>query len=369
MVASISARGGVQAALGYYGHLGRDDYYLRGGEPPGRWAGEAAARLSLDDPVIRSEFEAALNGIDPKTGARLAALGGRHLNHAAGWDMTFSAPKSVSVAWALSDAGERLEIERAQRSAVAAATRHLEQTAGWARRGKGVALREPTAGLLLAKFDHHVSRELDPQLHTHVFVFNVAPRKDGTWGAIISRELYKAQKQAGAVYRAALAADLERQGYAITRSAESFRIAAVPRQVERAFSKRRLAIEAAAEAHGYRSAKGMELAALRTRQAKREVRHEALFDTWRAEARALKFEFKVDIDRQASATPPASRISAAERHPMPHASRAAALEPATQQLGNAADKLSNAARAVDQRSGMPGLAVDLRQHEREHGRR
>jgi conjugative relaxase-like TrwC/TraI family protein len=190
MVASISARGGVDAALRYYAHLGQDDYYLRDGEPPGRWAGEGAARLSLAGPVTKSEFEAALKGIDPKTGARLAALGGRMQQHAAGWDITFSAPKSVSVLWALTEAHDRLAIESAHRTAVAPATRQLEHTAAWARRGKGGAVREPTAGLLMATFDPHTSRELDPQLHGHVFVFNLAPRKDGTWGAIVSRELY-----------------------------------------------------------------------------------------------------------------------------------------------------------------------------------
>ena len=290
MVATISARGGVEAALGYYGHLGRDDYYTRGAEPPGGWAGEGAARLSLAGPVTRSDFEAALKGIDPHTGAQLARLGGKSLNHAAGWDMTFSAPKSVSVLWALSDARDRPGIEQAQGVAVAAATSYLERTAAFARRGKGGAVREPTAGLLLARFDHHTSRELDPQLHTHVFVFNLAPRRDGTWGAIVSRELYKAQKQAGAVYRAALAAELERAGFRLERTTDSFRVAAIPRDVERAFSKRRQSIEAAAEAHGYQSPKGMELAALRTRQPKRDVSRERLFEGWRAEARALGFE-------------------------------------------------------------------------------
>jgi conjugative relaxase-like TrwC/TraI family protein len=223
MVASISARGGVQAALGYYAHLGQDDYYLRDGEPPGGWAGEGAARLSLAGPVTKSEFEAALRGIDPKTGERLAALGGRVQDHAAGWDMTFSAPKSVSVLWALSEARERPVIEGAHQTAVAAATRYLEQTAAWARRGKGGATREPTAGLLMATFEHHTSRELDPQLHAHVFIFNLAPRRDGTWGAIVSRELYKAQKRAGAVYRSALAGELERAGYAVERASDNFR--------------------------------------------------------------------------------------------------------------------------------------------------
>ena len=140
VVASISARGGVQAALSYYAHLGRDDYYLRDDGHPGRWAGEGAARLALSGPVTKSEFEAALKGIDPKTGERLAALGGRLQDHAAGWDMTFSAPKSVSVLWALSEERGRMAIEGAHRTAVATATRHLEHTAAWARRGKGGAV-------------------------------------------------------------------------------------------------------------------------------------------------------------------------------------------------------------------------------------
>ncbi len=65
MVASISARGSAKAALVYYEHLGRDDYYARGGEPPGRWAGAGADRLSLDGPVTQAEFAAALSGLDP----------------------------------------------------------------------------------------------------------------------------------------------------------------------------------------------------------------------------------------------------------------------------------------------------------------
>ena len=126
--------------------------------------------------------------------------------------MTFSPPKSVSVLWALSEAPERQIIAEAHRSAVLAATSQLEAAAGWARRGRAGATRERTAGLLMAQFDHHTSRESDPQLHTHAFIFNLAPRRDGSWGAIVSRELYKAQKQAGATYRRALASELESQG-------------------------------------------------------------------------------------------------------------------------------------------------------------
>lgn len=299
MVATISARGSAKAALAYYSHLGADNYYTRDGEPPGRWAGEGAEQLSLEGPVTRHEFEAALNGRDPKTGMQLAAHGGRSKTHAAGWDITFSSPKSVSVLWALSDEKDRRLIETAQEKAVIKATKFLEQSAVWARRGEGGRIRERTAGLLTAQFDHHTSRDLDPQLHTHVFVFNLAPRMDGSWGAIVSRELYKSQKQAGLQYRAELARELEREGFAVEKAAESFRMSAIPERIERAFSKRRQAIEEAAKTHGYQTPKGMELANLRTRKSKEKTETRDLYSVWKSEAKALGFELTPEKIRAA----------------------------------------------------------------------
>jgi conjugative relaxase-like TrwC/TraI family protein len=219
MVASISARGNAATALRYYDHLRRDDYYSRDGEPPGRWAGRGAERLSLVGPVTHTEFDAALKGFDPKTGERLVQSGGHGRAHSAGWDMTFSAPKSVSVLWALSAAHDRQMIEQTHRSAVLTATAHLERTAGWARRGRGGATRERTAGLLMAQFDHHTSREADPQLHTHAFIFNLAPRRDSSWGAILSGDLYKAQKHVGLTYRNAACTENLNPGVAVMESA------------------------------------------------------------------------------------------------------------------------------------------------------
>lgn len=308
MVASISARKSVSAALGYYRHMGEDDYYARDGEAPGRWEGRGAERLSLDGSVEKSAFEAALSGRDPKTGAPLVQTNGRA--HAAGWDMTFSAPKSVSVLWALSPDADRAVIETAHRTAVLEATRHLEDNAAWARRSKGGARREPTAGLLMAQFDHHMSRALDPQIHTHVFIFNLAPRRDGSWGAIISRPLYLAQKEAGRVYRAALARTLERSGWRLEKTADAFRVAAIPPHVERAFSKRRQEIEQAAKAFGYNTPDGMELAALRTRQAKKSVPLEQRFEAWRNEARSLGFEQAPARERPIQAEKFAAKVAA-----------------------------------------------------------
>lgn len=368
MVASISARGNAKSALAYYDHLRRDDYYTRSGEPPGRWAGEGAARLSLDGPVTQAEFESVLAGLDPKTGERLVQHGGRGQDHSAGWDMTFSASKSVSVLWALANEEDRQAIEKAHRSAVLAASDHLERNAGWARRGRGGSLREQTAGLLMAQFDHHTSRESDPQLHTHCFVFNCAPRRDGSWGAIVSRELYKVQKETGAVYRRELAGELERLGHRLDRQKDGFRVAAIPHDIERAFSKRRQAIEEAARTHGYKTPKGMELATLRTRRAKRDMHLDGLLTFWQAEAKTLGFE--LNRDRQHTHQPtarlpnPAYAALGRANITSPAAPSSATVPTAEQQapaqLGN---RLGHALRSLDQPSRMSGVRVRLRDRE------
>jgi conjugative relaxase-like TrwC/TraI family protein len=354
MFASISARKSVGAAVSYFKHMAHDEYYTGKGEAEaeadGEWDGRGAERLALDSPVLKADFEAALNGIDPKTGERLTQI---RKSHAPGWDMTFSAPRSVSVMWALSPAAERTKIEAAHRQAVHAATTHLEDHHAFTRRGKGGAIREPVAGLTIARFHHHTSRDLDPQLHTHAFIFNTAPRRDGTWGSLVSRDLYKAQKEAGAVYREHLANRLERDGHAVERYGTNFRLKAIPRDIERAFSKRRQAIEQAADTYGYRTPKGMELAALRTRQAKRPREREALFQAWQAEARTLGFD--VARARQQQAQIGAQSQHLPTRGPQVHTRSPARILPTAQQLISA---IALASRAS---SSMQGVQIKLRQ--------
>jgi conjugative relaxase-like TrwC/TraI family protein len=374
MVASISARGAAAAALRYYDHLQRDDYYSRDGEPPGRWAARGAERLSLAGPVTHAEFDAALQGFDPKTGERLVQSGGHGRAHSAGWDMTFSAPKSVSVLWALSQEKDRQMIEQAHRSAVLTATAHLEGTAAWARRGRAGATRERTAGLLMAQFDHHTSRETDPQLHTHAFIFNLAPRRDGSWGAILSRDLYKAQKQAGLTYRNALANELERQGVRLDRYKDSFRVTAIPPEVERAFSKRRQAIEEAARIYGYNTPKGMELATLRTRRPKRDAKLGELTRHWQAEAKAIGFELQgsrqhtrsVAANNDRPTTGPSASRSDLASPPLtalaPTASKTIAEQERPARLGS---QLGQALRPFDKRAVMSGSRIRLRDKELE----
>jgi hypothetical protein len=164
---------------------------------------------------------------------------------------------------------------------------------------------------------------------------------------------------AGAVYRGELASALDRQGHRLDQQKDSFRVSEIPRAVERAFSKRRQAIEAAAEKHGYRTPKRMELAALRTRRPKRDAKLDELRKHWRAEAKVLGFE----LDRQhrrGPATPDRSRLAwAADRRdanafvrpasvPAPASQQAAAQ--LGQQLGRALSVLIHA--RPDERAGI-----------------
>jgi conjugative relaxase-like TrwC/TraI family protein len=359
MVASISARKSVAAAVSYFKHMASDEYYTGKGEKQpeaeadGEWAGRGAERLALEGSVSKADFEAMLNGRDPKTGARLTQVG---KSHAPGWDMTFSAPKSVSVMWALAPEADRKTIEAAHRNAVRAATTHLEDTHAFTRRGKGGAVREPVAGLTIARFHHHTSRDLDPQLHTHAFIFNSAPRRDGSWGSLVSRDLYKAQKEAGAVYRAHLAHELERGGHAVKRFDTTFRLKAIPRDIERAFSKRRQAIKQAADTYGYRSPKGMEQAALRTRQAKRPAQRPALFEAWKQEARTLGFDLARARLQTVRAPAQAQQTNTAARPaPAPSSDRV---------LASAQSMLGLIARASSTPSGGAGLQARLRDSSR-----
>ena len=95
----------------YYLQLAREDYYLEGGEPPGRWVGLGAEALSLDGVVDRESLHNLLSGFDPKGREAWVQNPGSN-DRQSGWDLTFSAPKSVSVLWSQLPSGERAAIVR-----------------------------------------------------------------------------------------------------------------------------------------------------------------------------------------------------------------------------------------------------------------
>lgn len=282
---SISAISSSTDAAAYYQHLAqRDDYYLDGGEPPGRWVGAGAEAMALSGTVHAEQFTRVLSGVDPATAK--PRVHGAGEAHRPGWDLTFSAPKSVSAAWAAADETERAAITAAHDTAVDAALELLEDEAATARRGRAGESHERAAGLIAAVYQHSTSRAQEPQLHSHCVVANMAPRTDGTWGALEGRDLYRWKMAAGAAYRAALAGALAERGYAIEVVGDAFALCGIPHDLLKAWSTRSAEIDAS----GQTSARGREIAALNSRVDKGHIDRAVLFDRWGAEAEVYGFD-------------------------------------------------------------------------------
>jgi Ti-type conjugative transfer relaxase TraA len=277
------------ASGGYYASLAQEDYYHAGGEPPGRWHGRGADALELSGQVDKEQFLRLCDGFSP-TGKALTQNAGKE-DRRAGYDLCFSAPKSVSVLWALSDEKTRKEIQDAIHEAAKAGVSYLENEAAYTRRGHAGAEVEKCK-LAVAMFEHGTSRAQDPQLHVHAVALNLAIREDGTTGAIESKELFRHKMAGGAVFRAEFASQLQRRlGVEIVKGVkDTFEIKGVPKEITEEFSKRRAEIEGAMKKEG---AKGAERAAyytLTTREKKEHVARELLFEKWQEVGKEFWFD-------------------------------------------------------------------------------
>lgn len=257
-----------------------DDYYLDGKEPPGFWLGEGAGRMGLLGIISPDDFRSLFRGYAPGSGESLVHNAGSATRRA-GWDLTWSVPKSVSTLWSQAPAGVRDEIERLVAVAVREGISYLESVGVVSRRGEGGVIRDP-ASLIFAGFPHSTSRALDPQLHIHTILFNVAVRPAGSTGTIEPKELFRHQHAADAIFRAELAAQLERVlGVRTIRVGKAFEILGVDRTLIESFSKRRREIEAVLEERGLSGAKAAEMVAFETRKTKVAVNRDQLFEEWR----------------------------------------------------------------------------------------
>jgi conjugative relaxase-like TrwC/TraI family protein len=189
----------------------RADYYLAdlATELPlpdtGRWVGGAADGLGLEGSLDPDRFRLVLESRHPWTGRPMGS--GRA--QVAGVDLTFSAPKSVSVLFALGGAEVAGFVAEAHRDAVSGALAYLERHAlGAARREGGERHVIPTSGMVAGFFTHAVNRNQDPHLHSHVVMANLVHGEDGRWGACDRRGLEAHRAAAGATYAAHLRAGL-----------------------------------------------------------------------------------------------------------------------------------------------------------------
>lgn len=267
---------------------GTEDYYLGAGEAPGRWLGSAISEVGLTGEVTPADLRAILEGHDPSTGRRLA----KPNRKLPGFDATFSAPKSVSLIHALGPPAIRAHVVEAHQAAVDAALGYLERQAAFGRRGRDGVDRVKTSGFIAAAFRHRTSRAGDPHLHTHVLIANVCRSTDGRWGALDGRGLFLHKMDAGAIYQTQLRAELTRRlGVEwLACSKGPTELSGIPPKVLRAFSRRRVEIEAALAERGASSARASEVATLATRSNKAKgLDPAALAAEWEERARALGF--------------------------------------------------------------------------------
>ncbi|MBS3942001.1 MAG: relaxase domain-containing protein [Actinobacteria bacterium] len=263
-------------------------YYTGAGEAPGRWLGSASTRLGVSGLVTPETLRTVLAGADPADGRPLVGPG----RTVPGFDLTFRAPKSVSLLWALADPEVARQVRDAHDAAVVAALDYLERNAAYTRRGKAGREQLEADGFVAAAFRHRTSRADDPLLHTHVLVANLAQAADDDmWRSLDARHLYLHAKTAGYLYQAQLRAELTRRldvtfgpvtnGYAD--------LDGIPRAVIEAFSRRRADILATLAATGHHSPRAAQIATLTTRSGKSHADADRLRTGWKERAAALGF--------------------------------------------------------------------------------
>ena len=230
-----------------------------------------------------AQLRAVLEGSDPTGTYRLSAA---HNRRVIGYDLTFSAPKSVSVLWGLSTDQVRGAVAAAHERAVAAALGYIEAEAILTRRGHNGTEVIATKGMIAAGFRHRTSRNGDPHLHTHVVVANMVEGVDGRWATLDGRQLYAHARTAGFLYqtelRHQLTATLGVAWSPVQRGTAE--IDGMPASWLRAFSTRRAEIEARLELVGQSSPAAAQIAVLATRRTKHDVDTAALGERWRKRA-------------------------------------------------------------------------------------
>ncbi len=290
---------------GYYVTVGGDPEAARAKAEEHRqasaWHGQAAAAVGLEAgrKVSTRAFERILKGHVPGTDIRLGRKREGTHEHRPGFDITFSAPKSVSLAALLPTRkhprGDR-GVLRCHDEAVRAALDWIEETMLETRGWDPATGRRPRVkghGLAAALFRHVASRDLDPQLHTHAVVANMTRDGEGRWKSIEPTLLHRNARLIGAYYRNELSRRLIERGYSVVPAMagrlQSFEIAGYDKKLRDAFSTRRTAILAYIDEKGWeRGEAEAQIAALATRKRKAEPLHGMLRTIWAERASAFR---------------------------------------------------------------------------------
>src|SRR6202522_459914 len=275
----------------------------------GEWRGKLAEEFGLSGGVGALEFSRLAEGQHPATGEQLVQHRVAHeyktddgrtvapVEHRAGWDATFSAPKSVSLTALV---GGDDEVREAHRRAVAFALNELERYTQ-ARIG-GNHAPETTGQFVAATFEHDTARPVDgyaaPQLHTHSVIFNMTKREDGTMRALQPRSLFETQQFATAVYQSHLTYQLRSLGYETEPGRSGApEIKGYSQEYLDASSPRRQQIVEAVARSGFRGPEAAQIAAHNTRDGKQNISHVDVLEAHRQ----IAAEFGNQADRVVAA--------------------------------------------------------------------
>ncbi len=203
-------------------HLQQSDYFDQNRTVEGQWHGRGAELLGLKGEVMSDDFEAVRQGLDPRTteflrqrhsADRIASDGVEQSKARSLYDMTFSAPKSVSV-MAVVGGDERLVT--AHETAVREALEEAEKYSATRVRVTGLNENRTAGNWVVAAYTHDSSRQLDPQLHTHAVAANLTyDGTEGRWKALQASGFYERRRYLTEVYRNALAREVRALGYEI----------------------------------------------------------------------------------------------------------------------------------------------------------
>ena len=332
MLSAAPVKSAAQAAS----YFAKDNYYSSDKEQPSGWWGAGAEAAGFGNGagsnVDPQQFEAALRGELPD-GTQLGTERNGEWQHKPGWDLTWSAPKSVSL---LALIGGDSRLIAAHDRAVQAAMTHIEQHQVHTRiRQDGEVQLVQTDNLTAALFRHDLNRNQEPQLHTHAVVLNATQTPDGQWRSIESRPMLKEIKPNGELYRAHLAAEVTRLGYQIIPGKEgTFEIAGITQETLDRFSSRSAQVEARLEEKGLTRATAttdqkMD-ATLKSRRAKEHVDRTTLKAEWQA---------RIGSDQPALT----SLVQSATRHEQAYTRNAASQQTA------ARDAVAHAVSALSER--------------------
>ncbi|MBP6103533.1 MAG: relaxase domain-containing protein [Gammaproteobacteria bacterium] len=252
------------------------NYYLQKGEACSSWFGKGAEILGLEGSVNPKIFDELLYGRLPN--GVVMAQTQKGLHHRPGYDLTFSAPKSVSIL-ALVLGNEA--VLNAHKEAIKETLSIIEEKYAASRKKTGGLHLEKTGNFLFALFQEIDSRAGDPQLHTHAFLMNVTQMLDQAWQTIFGDFVYDDKMICGFIYRSLLAQKLIQLGHILRFEANGlFEIEAISQKVIEIFSKRSEEIKEWMDTHGLTGAKAAQAANFQTRGPKQSLTAEEHKTQW-----------------------------------------------------------------------------------------